>query len=192
MFFILILLIPMSFTLSFAQITVTGKVTSAETGEPIEEASVKIKGQLEGTLTDSTGAYMIEAPSPETVLEYSAEGKKSEQIEVGTQEKIDVELEPRSEEPEQGQEMGQEMDQITIEGTVICAETEEPLEGVSVAVQDELEQAVTDSEGDYEIEVQSEESVLEFQIFGRERKEVVVDDQKTINVELEPENLDSH
>ena len=52
------------------QITVTGKVTSAEDGSPIPGASVKIKGKSVASQTAPTGLYTIKA-NPGDVLQFS-------------------------------------------------------------------------------------------------------------------------
>ena len=77
--------------------------------------------------------------------------------------------------------------QITVTGTVTSAEDEEPLPGVSVSVRGTTIGTVTDIEGYYSIEVPSEESVLEYSFVGMLRKEIIVGDQRTIDVEMEPD-----
>ncbi|MBC8152125.1 MAG: carboxypeptidase-like regulatory domain-containing protein, partial [Bacteroidetes bacterium] len=41
---------------------VTGKVTSAEDGQPLPGVSVVVKGTTRGTQTDATGNYVITLP----------------------------------------------------------------------------------------------------------------------------------
>ena len=46
--------------MSFAQSTITGKVTEAKNGDPIVGASVAIEGSTEGVLTDLNGNYKLQ------------------------------------------------------------------------------------------------------------------------------------
>jgi len=74
--------------------TVSGKVTSAENGEEIPGVNVIIKGTSEGTVTDISGNFSIEVPSPETTLKFSYIGYVSEEIVVGNQSVVNVALAP--------------------------------------------------------------------------------------------------
>ena len=77
--------------------------------------------------------------------------------------------------------------EITVTGTVTSAEDEEPIPGVSVAVRGTTIGTATDIDGSYSIEVPSEESVLQFTFVGMLSREIMVGDQRTIDVELEPD-----
>ncbi|QSE96328.1 SusC/RagA family TonB-linked outer membrane protein [Fulvivirga lutea] len=79
---------------AIAQTKVSGKVTSFEDGEPLPGVSVVIKGTTSGTVTDIDGAYTIEAPNPESTLIFSFIGMVTEEITVGNQSVIDVQLVP--------------------------------------------------------------------------------------------------
>ncbi|MEQ8927545.1 MAG: TonB-dependent receptor [Fulvivirga sp.] len=81
-------------TYAIAQTTITGKVTSFEDGEPLPGVSVVIKGTTTGTVTDIDGAYSINAPEPENILVFSFVGMVTEEITVGNQSVIDVQLVP--------------------------------------------------------------------------------------------------
>ena len=82
----------------FAQnVTVSGTVTDASTGEPMPAASVVLLGSTRtGTVTDIDGAYSINVPVGAT-LAFSSIGYKSEQIVVGSSRTINVALEPDAE-----------------------------------------------------------------------------------------------
>ncbi len=88
-----LLLLAVSFTTAIAQITVTGTVISADDEEPIPGVSISIRGTTTGTVTDVEGNYSIEVPDEEAILEFSFVGKQREEIVVGEQRTIDVELE---------------------------------------------------------------------------------------------------
>ena len=63
-----------------AQSSVGGKVTDAETNEPLIGASVAIKGTNKGTVTDISGAYKLEIPAGATTLVVSFVGYTSKEV----------------------------------------------------------------------------------------------------------------
>ena len=65
-----------TFCSAFAQNKISGTVTSAEDGEPIIGASVKIVGTPKGTVTDMNGKFTIDVPDGKK-LEFSYIGMKS-------------------------------------------------------------------------------------------------------------------
>lgn len=82
------------FSENFAQITVTGKITSAMDSESLPGVNVVIKGSTSGTISDSEGTYSIEVPSSESVLMFSSVGFVSQEITVGNKSVIDISLMP--------------------------------------------------------------------------------------------------
>lgn len=72
-----------AFQVARADREVSGKVTVAETGEPLIGAQVIVKGQLVGTTTDIDGAYRLVIPDEEVTLSFTFIGYKSEDIVVG-------------------------------------------------------------------------------------------------------------
>lgn len=77
-------------------VTVRGTVRDASTGETIPFASVVVKGTSQGTPTDANGAYSLNVPSG-TVLVFSSVGYASEEVKVGRETVVNVDLEPDSE-----------------------------------------------------------------------------------------------
>lgn len=73
--------------------TVTGKVTSSEDNQPAPGVNVIVPGTSKGTSTDAEGVYSIELASGETTLSFSFVGFKTQTIEVGQRDVIDVVLE---------------------------------------------------------------------------------------------------
>ncbi|RZJ20331.1 MAG: SusC/RagA family TonB-linked outer membrane protein [Acinetobacter sp.] len=73
------------------QITVTGKVTSAEDGQPIPGASVKIKGTTLSAQTNTAGTYSIRTKAGD-VLQFVYLGYASVERTVGTETTISVTL----------------------------------------------------------------------------------------------------
>jgi hypothetical protein len=79
--------------MSMAQtINVKGKVTDASTGEGIPGANVLLKGTTTGTVTNSDGTYLINAPSGGTLV-FSFIGYKSSEVPVSGKTGINVNLE---------------------------------------------------------------------------------------------------
>ncbi|MBN2610414.1 MAG: SusC/RagA family TonB-linked outer membrane protein [Bacteroidales bacterium] len=82
------------FSENFAQMTVSGKITSAEDSEPLPGVNVVIKGTTSGAISDSEGNYSLNVPSQESVLMFSSVGFMSEEITVGNKSVIDISLTP--------------------------------------------------------------------------------------------------
>lgn len=72
------------------QITITGKVVSAEDGLGIPGVNVNVKGGTAGVSTDIDGNYRINVVSSNAVLVFTAVGFKTQEIKVGSQQAINV------------------------------------------------------------------------------------------------------
>ena len=72
--------------------SVSGRVLSAEDNTPLPGVNVLLKGTSSGTVTDLNGNYKISVPSNESVLVFSFIGYGSEEIQVGAQSTINVNL----------------------------------------------------------------------------------------------------
>jgi len=92
--FTLVLILLGFGTLLYSQnVTITGQVTNSNQ-EPIEFATVLVKGTTTGAFTDSEGKYSITAPEQDDmVLAISLEGYGPQEIEVNGRTSIDVVLE---------------------------------------------------------------------------------------------------
>ena len=75
-----------------ADITVKGKVTDSEKGEPIPGVSIVLKGVNKGTNTDASGNYSIAVPDRASVLVFSFVGYQKQEITVGNQAQVNVVL----------------------------------------------------------------------------------------------------
>src|SRR5690349_1404107 len=73
--------------------TVSGKVTSAEDGQPLPGVSILVKGTTNGAPTDVNGEFSINVPSNDAVLVFTFIGLKSVEVAVGDKSKIDVSME---------------------------------------------------------------------------------------------------
>jgi len=83
------------FTYSFItaqQVTVTGKITDASTGESIIGAAIVVQGTTRGTVSDMDGNYSIEVPDGEAVLMFSYISYLTQEIPVGEQTVINVSM----------------------------------------------------------------------------------------------------
>lgn len=74
------------------QRSVSGKVTSAEDGTSLPGVNVIVQGTTQGTVTDLDGNYTIQVPSDQNVLVYSFIGFAPQEITVGAQSVINVQL----------------------------------------------------------------------------------------------------
>lgn len=72
--------------------SVSGRVLSADDNAPLPGVNVLLKGTSSGTVTDLNGNYKISVPSSESVLVFSFIGYGSEEILVGAQSTINVNL----------------------------------------------------------------------------------------------------
>ena len=72
---------------------ITGKVVSADDGEPLPGVSVAVSGTSIGTITDVDGNYQINVPQDAGMLIFSFVGLQSQELEIGTNMVIDVVME---------------------------------------------------------------------------------------------------
>ena len=72
--------------------TVSGRVTSQEDGLALPGVNVLLKGTPTGTVTDGGGRYTLSIPSVGATLVFSFIGLVSQEIEVGNQSVVDVQM----------------------------------------------------------------------------------------------------
>ena len=72
--------------------TISGRVTSVDDGLAIPGVNIRIKGTAKGTVTDIDGNYTLAISADEGTLVFSFIGLSSEEIEVGAQSVIDVQM----------------------------------------------------------------------------------------------------
>lgn len=78
---------------SYAQdMTVSGRVTSAEDGSSLPGVNVLVKGTTSGTTTDAAGNYSLSVPASGGVLIFSFIGFRGQEIEIGGRTTIDISL----------------------------------------------------------------------------------------------------
>jgi TonB-linked SusC/RagA family outer membrane protein len=78
-------------------ITVSGTV-SDDSGAPLPGATVVVRGTSRGVITDTDGAYTIGNLKAEDFLEFSFLGMDNVSVEVGTKQKINIQLKPKANE----------------------------------------------------------------------------------------------
>jgi len=72
---------------------VSGRVTDAETGEPIPAVNVVVLGTMIGTSTDANGEYSLNVPDDAEVLRFSFLGYKTLEVAVDGRSEVNVSLE---------------------------------------------------------------------------------------------------
>lgn len=85
-------------TLALAQRTISGRITSGDA--PVAGATVQVKGLTTGTQTDADGRFSISAPANATLV-ISSVGYASQEVNVGNQSTVNVQLESTSQEMQQ-------------------------------------------------------------------------------------------
>jgi len=86
---LLIILLMKQFT--FAQVTITGTIISADDNLGLPGAAVVVKGTTTGTTTDIDGKYKINVPQGATLV-FSFVGMKSQEVVIASQTAIDITL----------------------------------------------------------------------------------------------------
>lgn len=79
-------------SLSQQQNTVSGTVTDGD-GQPLPGVTVSLKGTTRGTITNNVGYYSIPNVQQDAILVFSFIGMKTQEVEVGNQSEINVEME---------------------------------------------------------------------------------------------------
>lgn len=95
--FLLIALAILSCNIAFAQMKITGKVTSSADGSPIPFASVVIKGTMTGVATLDNGEFILDNVASDAILVVSSIGFVDQQVPVNGRSRIDIALAPDAE-----------------------------------------------------------------------------------------------
>ena len=86
-------LLCMVATFALQSQTITGKITAADTREPLIGASILVKGTSKGTVTDFEGNYTVDVDSTDKILVITYTGYTSQEVEIGDKTVINVALE---------------------------------------------------------------------------------------------------
>lgn len=76
--------------------TITGRVVGADDGLPLPGVSVRVKGGTAGTSTGIDGNFSLSAPNNASVLTFTYIGYVTQEISIGSDNRIDVKLETDS------------------------------------------------------------------------------------------------
>ncbi|WP_254778686.1 SusC/RagA family TonB-linked outer membrane protein [Pedobacter sp. ok626] len=84
-------------SISIQQSMLTGVVRHVETKQPLEKVTIRLKGSLLNTVTNTKGEYRIAVPPSDKkqTLVFTYIGMKTQEIAYQKQEKLDVDLEPK-------------------------------------------------------------------------------------------------
>ena len=77
-----------------AQRTITGKVTSSDDGSGIPGATILVKGTAVGAITDIDGKFSLTVPQDKNTILVSYVGMTTQEIELGTDNTVNVVLQP--------------------------------------------------------------------------------------------------
>lgn len=91
-FFLLLTAIILLPSWLFAQRTISGLITDAESGEPLLGANIVVEGTSIGTITDFDGNYSLEVPEGFEKLIVSYTGYASKTITLGAANQVDISL----------------------------------------------------------------------------------------------------
>ena len=82
---------------AFAQIRVTGKVTSSQDGSPIPFASIVVKGTMTGVASNENGTYVLNNVPSNAILVFSSIGFNDLEVQVAGRSVIDAAMSPNAE-----------------------------------------------------------------------------------------------
>ena len=89
---ILVFLLLLLTSFSWAQVLVTGTVLSEEDSSPLPGVNILVKGTTIGTITDADGQYSINVPTADDILVFSFVGFTPQEFKVNGQSVIEVRL----------------------------------------------------------------------------------------------------
>lgn len=89
--FLLLFGIVLIATQAMAQRTITGKVTD-ENGDPLNRASVIVKGTSTGTTTNADGTYSLQVPANATILVFTSVNMSEQELKIGPSSVINAKL----------------------------------------------------------------------------------------------------
>lgn len=101
LFYFLAVLMSVSAAVAQTQITVSGRVTDGNSGEPVIGATVQVKGTTLGVATDVDGAYQIKGVPANGTLTFTYIGMKPVELGVENRTTIDVQMQEDSQQLEQ-------------------------------------------------------------------------------------------
>ncbi|MGV3503258.1 MAG: SusC/RagA family TonB-linked outer membrane protein [Adhaeribacter sp.] len=130
-------------TASLADQTITGKVTSAASGEALPGVTVLVKGTQNGVSTDAEGKFSLSVPDAGAVLLFSYIGHVNKEVTVGSRSVVNVALEEDAKALEEVVVVGYATQKkVNVSGSVAMVTSEvlanRPVTSVSSALQGSL------------------------------------------------------
>jgi TonB-linked SusC/RagA family outer membrane protein len=94
---LIVVLISLSASSLLAQRTITGKITDAQTGDPLPGVNIVVQGTTRGTISDANGNYTIQVQPDDEALLFSFVGYQDQTVSIGDQQTINVALQQEAE-----------------------------------------------------------------------------------------------
>ena len=79
-------------TNTFAQQTITGKITDSENNQGLPGVNIAIKGTTTGTSTDGSGNYRLSVPKEKSILVFSYVGYLNQEVAIANRTSINVSM----------------------------------------------------------------------------------------------------
>lgn len=176
-------------------IIIKGNVTD-EKGDPMEGASIIVKGTTTGTITDSNGNYELQVNNKNETLSFLVPDFETVNVDLNGQNIIDVQL--KSNNSSKNGEVkvttsGTKNFTLEKEGKYVVSgkvtnEKDEPVSGVSVVDKGKMTGTNTDTNGNYEIKSERRIETLLFGKDGYEMVEINVNNRENLDLKLEVDN----
>jgi len=183
--FFLLLLYPMMVCASQEKITVKGQsVTLRQVIRIIEKNSNFIFFFKANDIDRQTAKNLNCEGTVQEVLDAALKGTNLKYV-IKNNEIILVP--DKTEEKKVESQVVQQKKQRVITGTVISGEDKQPIIGANVWLKNSAIGAITDMDGKYTIKVEGLGGVLTFSYMGMKSQEILINDQKTINITLMPD-----
>ena len=153
--FLLLLSTLHTFSQDVSGRVISGQVLCAETSSPIEGVTVAVKGSAKVSGTQADGVYYISVGEADSILVFTLDRFRSQEIKISTSSQIDVKLERAgiavsSEEPANNSlETGKP---LVVEGHIYFEKTSAPANRVHIYIIEGEEEALTDKNGYFRIE----------------------------------------
>ena len=91
----LLLFLTTSFSITYGQIDVSGRVTDASENAPLTGVTVAVKGSQSGALTDADGRFSLQVPDKNATLVFSYIGYANQEIKVGDQTTFNIAMQTK-------------------------------------------------------------------------------------------------
>lgn len=167
------------------EIVVKGKVTNTK-GEPIVAATVVVEGTTTGTITNMEGEYELMVANSDAVLVFSMLGYKFKKV-AASKENINVMLARSDIESTQTPYGIAVKNKYLVKGKV-TNEKGEPIVGAAILVKGETSGTISNMQGEYVLQSNSEFDKLVVMMMGYAAKEVSASGKEELDVVLKADD----